>query len=176
MDREAQGPKKLHGPAPAGHENPMDPVLDRGLERHARAGKASSEVEHLVRRIGQRKRHIRSRFERGGHGRGEALDLQAALDRKLVRHTNEACSAHHVPEDVVGPIEIGRQRRRQSCGKQPQMVAIARPQHHPMRTERDFLRVTVCCQMGDEQAGQRPGFPGCCGSWHGRSSRHPPSA
>ena len=82
------------------------------------------------------------------------LEGDRAVEAKLGRRGVERCDRHRVVEDVVKPAELGWLRHDvQLRADEPEIVALARPEHHAMLAESDRFRISV---DGDVPDGQKP--------------------
>ena len=95
---------------------------------------------------------------------GVALEVQRALDAKLARRLAEGRDRDRITEDVVEPAKLGRGRQRKLGPHEPQIVAVAGPQHQPMRPEAHRSRIVVGGGVADAQgfhddSGRRGGRP-----------------
>ena len=89
-----------------------------------------------------------------------AFDGQDADDRQLLRQLREIHERDRIAEHVVHPAHVARRRHRQLRAREPEVMAVARPQHQPVPAEFDRPRIAVDGGMahGEELHG---GFNRC---------------
>jgi hypothetical protein len=90
-------------------------------------------------------------------GGGEVLEANGAHQAKLARSVREGRDGDRVAEDVVQPADAGVGPDLEPRLKQPEVVAVPRPEHEPVVAERDRLDVAVGGRVanGDDGHGKR---------------------
>ena len=66
-----------------------------------------------------------------------------------IAHCVETGRGDRIPPDVMRPGDACLRRHRELEPGQPQLAALARAQHQPVRAERDRAAVAVCCLVMD---------------------------
>ena len=137
------------------HEAAFDEALGPGLHQALRIGimpvEQAAKVAAVVARIDEGI-DLRLRRDREyGSGQPEMLEMQRRDDQQLGRALRELDLRHRVAEHIVHPAHIARRRQRQLRLDQPQVVAVARAQHQPVRPERDRRRIAVARLVANGQ-------------------------